>query len=123
MKFKHNKKSVLKAMGSELSLKDVDKALLLSIKKFIDDDSIGKVSHLAEIIHNDLPYEAILYLAVRGIKEKVITASELSNPMTGLVEGLSKIKNRDETRPSFLDVERFINYIVKRNETDKSIKD
>lgn len=75
IKFKHNKKSTMKALNTDLSVKDVNVLVNKAMQKFMTDDDKQKLSHLAEIIHNALPYEAILYIAVQGIKDRVISES------------------------------------------------
>jgi hypothetical protein len=71
IKFKHKKDCILKAMGSDLTTKDVNNAVNKIIEKFMTDDSLRNSSHLAELIHNELPYEAILFVALQGVRDRI----------------------------------------------------
>ncbi len=72
LKFDHNKKDVLDAIDCQSDGEKVDYLIKAVIQKYNNDDSIGKSSQLAEMIHNDLDYEIILFLATKAIEEKMM---------------------------------------------------
>lgn len=102
IKFKHNKKNSMKALNSDLSVSDVNKLVNKAMHKFMTDDSKGKLSHLAEILHNDLPYAAILYIAVQNIKERTIAEhapkfKQFSEMLQELMEDLERPNQEPKT--------------------------
>lgn len=128
IKFKHKKDCILKAMGSDLTTKDVNKAVNKVVEKFMTDDSLRNGSHLAELIHNELPYEAILFVALQDIKGRIRPdAMEIAKRINkknepsfkgfqklveGLIAGIEReeAKKNEDTKPE-------------TDETDKGTKD
>jgi hypothetical protein len=148
IKFKHKKDCILKAMGSDLTTKDVNNAVNKIIEKFMTDDSLRNSSHLAELIHNELPYEAILFVALQGVRdrispdamERVKRMSKKKEPKAeSILDEIRKRRSDRETEPSFEGFQRFVEGLIagiereeaKKNEdtkpetdeTDKGTKD
>ncbi len=74
LKFNHNAKSVLEAIDSPYNRDEANDIIHDCIKKFVDDDSASAPSQFAEIIHNELDYSIILYLALVQIREVIENA-------------------------------------------------
>lgn len=111
IKFKHKKKSLLKAIGSNLKTKDVNVLISDAMRKFMKDDNLTEVSQLAEIVHNDFPYEAILFIAVHGIKDRATASASGGLPIEGLMDELRK---RNEGQPHLEVMENIIKNITKK---------
>lgn len=99
IKFKHNKKSILKAIGSKKNVGDLNKGLTLIAKKFVSDDSLGQQSHLAELIHKKLSYPEILFLASEEVKSRITAQmKEVEIPFEELLQKMfSDNKPTDES--------------------------
>lgn len=69
LKFDHNKDNLLEAIDSEYSKRDVNKKLAEIVMRFIIDDRLERVSQVCELMHNELDYEIILYLATHHLLE------------------------------------------------------
>lgn len=72
LKFDHKKKDVLDAIDCQSDSEQVDYLIRGLMQKYNEDNSIEKSSQLAELIHNDLDYEIILFLATKAIEEKML---------------------------------------------------
>jgi hypothetical protein len=72
LKFDHKKKDVLGAIDCQSDNEQVDYLIRALMQKYNEDNSIEKSSQLAELIHNDLDYEIILFLATKAIEEKML---------------------------------------------------
>tara|TARA_R110000868_G_scaffold312096_1_gene573027 strand:- start:384 stop:674 length:291 start_codon:yes stop_codon:yes gene_type:complete len=71
LKFNHKKKDVLEAIDCQSDNEQVNYQISRVIQKYNQDDSAIKSSQLAEMIHNDLDYEIILFLATKALEEKM----------------------------------------------------
>lgn len=72
LKFDHSQKDSLKAIGCEYDGKEVNDRVRTLIQKYNNDDSVGKSSELAELMHKELDYEEILFLAMKSVEDKMI---------------------------------------------------
>jgi hypothetical protein len=72
LKFDHTKKDVLDAIDCQADGEKVDYLIRAVMKKYKEDDSITKSSQMAELIHNQLDYEIILFLATKSIESKML---------------------------------------------------
>jgi hypothetical protein len=57
----------------------------------MDNEYMDKVSQLSEIIHNDLDYEIILFLATHSILDKIMKVQEKA-----MINQLRDFLNNDE---------------------------
>jgi hypothetical protein len=71
LKFDHSKKDSLEAIGCENNGEQVNDKISDLVVRYIKDDDMTKQSHLAEMLHKNLEYEEILFLAVHSIQDKV----------------------------------------------------
>jgi len=71
LKFNHKKKDVLEAIDCQLDNEKVNYLIRGVMQRYNEDDSANKASELAEMIHNDLDYEIILFLATKSLQEKM----------------------------------------------------
>jgi len=126
IKFNHKKKCILKAMGSDLTTKDVNKLINKVMEKFMADDSIGKGSHLAELIQDNLPKEAILFIAVQGLKDRMRPTLK-----GGIFDAIRRGSDK-ETEPSIEGFQKFVENLIQglekaeaetKKETTKPEKD
>ena len=72
LKFDHTKKDVLDAIDCQADGEKVDYLIRAVMKKYDEDDSITKSSQMAELIHNQLDYEIILFLATKAVENKMM---------------------------------------------------
>lgn len=73
MKFNHNKKNKLKAIGCNTKIDVINLRLSQILEKFISDESMHTQSQLSELIDNAFERDVILYLATEGIVDKLIS--------------------------------------------------
>jgi hypothetical protein len=71
LKFDHKKKDSLEAIECQYTGAQVNDRMRDLIRVYLLDDDMTKQSHLAELIHNTLDYEEILFLAMHGVQDKV----------------------------------------------------
>ena len=72
LKFDHSQDDTLEAIGYEGNVDQVNNQIKNVIRKWNDDDDVTRSSQLAEIIHNELDYEIILFLALKSIENKIL---------------------------------------------------
>jgi hypothetical protein len=72
LKFDHEQKDCLKAIGCDYDGEQISKRALRVIEKHLNDDRASKVSHLSELIHEELDYEEILFLATHSLQDRMM---------------------------------------------------
>jgi len=72
LKFDHTQKDVLDAIDCQVDGEQVDYLIRGVMQRYEDDDSISKSSQMAELIHEKLDYEIILFLATKAIEDKMM---------------------------------------------------
>ena len=89
LKFDHAQKDTFKAIGYEHDGKRANKEMTKILKKY-DNQDITKSSQLAEIMHNDLDYEIILFLALKAMEGKLVQLKmdELKKDIEGYLDSL-----------------------------------
>lgn len=71
MKFNHDANDMTTALGITDSAEEVAEAITNAIEKWIrDEQGFSKNSKLSESLHNNLPYEIILFLATKEVFRK-----------------------------------------------------
>lgn len=71
LKFDHKKKDTLKAIGYEGNGEQANDEIFNLIEKCANADDLTKQSQLAQMIHHELDYEIILFLATKSIGDKM----------------------------------------------------
>ena len=83
LKFNHDAETVLESIDCPFTSDEVTDQFNNVIKKFMSDEKYQDKSHLAEIMHNDLDYTIILFLALKytteDIEKKTIMKTMLRN--------------------------------------------
>jgi hypothetical protein len=69
LKFNHKAGSVLESIDCPFNSQEVTDQVNDVVAKFMSDDKYQDKSHLAELMHNELDYTIILFLAVKIITE------------------------------------------------------
>ena len=69
LKFNHNAETVLESIDCPFTSDEVSEQVSNVIAKFMQDDNLETKGHLAEIIHEDLDYTIILFLALKYVTE------------------------------------------------------
>jgi hypothetical protein len=69
LKFNHNAETVLESIDCPFTSDEVTDQVNDVISKFMSDDKYQDKSHLAEIMHNELDYTIILFLALKYTTE------------------------------------------------------
>lgn len=72
LKFDHSQDDTLEAIGYEGNGDQVNDQIKNVIHKWNDDDDVTMSSQFAEIIHNELDYEVILFLALKAMENKIL---------------------------------------------------
>lgn len=71
LKFNHNKRHCLEALDCPYSIEEANEQVNELIHKMIDDDMLDKKSQLAELLHDELDYSIILYLATNLVTKEI----------------------------------------------------
>lgn len=69
--FRHDAKTVAEALGIEETPEQMSTAISDAVQDWMMEDGSGKHSKLAEVLHNALPYEVILFLATKEVQSKL----------------------------------------------------
>lgn len=92
MKFNHNSEKLTESFGIERTSQEVAELITDIVRRWMVSDS-DKISMLGESLHNELPYEIILFLATQEVHGKM--RSTLSD-MTGELEKIVRRIIQDE---------------------------
>jgi hypothetical protein len=65
LKFNHNAETVLETIDCPFTSDEVAEQVGNVLTKFMSDDNLDTKGHLAEIMHNELDYTIILFLALQ----------------------------------------------------------
>ena len=71
LKFNHDADTVLEAIDCPFTSDEVTDQFNDVIEKFMSDEKYQTKGHLAELMHNDLDYTVILFLALKYATEKM----------------------------------------------------
>jgi hypothetical protein len=76
LKFDHSKKDMLEAIDSQYNGEQANDLINEVIERYMDNEYMDKVSQLSEIMHEDLDYEIILFLATHSVLSKIAKIQE-----------------------------------------------
>ena len=90
LKFDHTQKDALKAIDYAKGGTVANEEIITVMEKYLDDDDMTKQSQLAELVHNELDYEVILFLAVKSMEDKMhkLMAIKLKREIDDLFDSL-----------------------------------
>lgn len=71
LKFNHDAETVLESIDCPFTSDEVTDQFNDVIEKFMSDEKYQTKGHLAELMHNDLDYTVILFLALKYATEKM----------------------------------------------------
>lgn len=71
LKFNHNAETVLESIDCPFTSDEVSDQVDNVIIKFMRDDNLETKGHLAEIMHNELDYSIILFLALKNVTNDI----------------------------------------------------
>lgn len=71
LKFNHDAEDLLASLDCPFTHEEVDERASELFMEFMEDDKYQNKSHFAELIHNNLDYSAILYLATSSLIEQI----------------------------------------------------
>lgn len=71
LKFNHDSDDTLEALDCPHSAELLEEQMDSIIRRFMNDDNLESLSHLSELIHNEIDYSAILYMATQHAKQKI----------------------------------------------------
>jgi hypothetical protein len=77
LKFNHEKESIFEAIDLEHTVEGFAEQLSDIFDKLMKDDSLDKKSRIAELLHDNLDYELILFLATEEYLKHVKTLTIL----------------------------------------------
>lgn len=75
LKFNHKARTVLESIDCPFTSDEVSDQVALVAEKFMNDDKYQDKSQLAEIMHEELDYTIILFLALQNITESMEKAA------------------------------------------------
>jgi predicted house-cleaning noncanonical NTP pyrophosphatase (MazG superfamily) len=87
LKFNHDSDCSLEALDCPHSAELLEEQMDSIIRRFMNDDNLESLSHLSELIHNEIDYSAILYMATQHAKQKIEKA---------MVRMLREMSNSDD---------------------------
>lgn len=93
MKFNHELDSPLAALGSEVTTRQLSENIVKCATKFIEDDSLERLSNLSELLFENLSKEEILFLATMEVKR---TLSD-NKAMFALASILKDVQENEST--------------------------
>ncbi len=70
LKFDHDLDCTLKALDCPVSTDQLYEQIDEIIRKFMREEKYNNRSHLAELIHDEIDYSAILYMATKYVTKK-----------------------------------------------------
>lgn len=92
MKFNHESKTITEAFNIQMSTGDMADKITDIVKRWATSEDGEKISVLAEMMHNELSYELILFLATKEVHGKVVsTLSELESVMAKIISEQAKM--------------------------------
>ena len=71
LEFDHDKKDFFSAINSDMNGDQANEEINKLAKTYMKSDELTKYSQLAELMHKELPYDIILFIASYGLKEKI----------------------------------------------------
>lgn len=71
LKFNHDLDCGLEALDCPFSSEELNEQLDEIVRRFMNDDNLGSLSHLSELIHNEIDYSAILYMATKYTAQRI----------------------------------------------------
>jgi hypothetical protein len=70
--FNHEERDSLKAIDCQYTGEQVNKRVFKVISRITGNENIEKSSQISEIMHNELSYEEILFLATHSLQDKIV---------------------------------------------------
>jgi hypothetical protein len=71
LEFDHSKKDFFSAINSDIDGDQANEEINKLAKIYMKSDDITKHSQLAELIHKELPYDVILFIATYSLRERI----------------------------------------------------
>lgn len=71
LKFNHNSDCNLEALDCPISGEELNEQLEDITRRFMTEDKYSSRSHLAELIHDEIDYSAILYMATKYASQQI----------------------------------------------------
>ena len=99
MKFNHESESITKAFGIEMSSSELADKITDVIKIWFESKDSSKMSKLAERLHEELPYEVILFLATQEVHGKFReTMSDMESILDSLLKSILRKTDDDKAK-------------------------
>lgn len=89
LKFNHDSDCSLEALDCPISAEELNDQIENIIRKFMTEDKYSSRSHLAELMHDEIDYSAILYMATKHVSQQI--------EQTMMKRMLREFLDRDET--------------------------
>lgn len=96
VKFKHNAKTVAEALGITDTPEKMSDSITDAVQDWMMQDDSGKHSRLAEVLHNALPYEVILFLATKEVQSKLTETFADVNVLDKLIKAMDELIDQKE---------------------------
>jgi len=87
MNFNHKKESITESFGININSEKIADKVTDIVRRWLTSDDNDKISVLGEMIHNELSYEIILFLATQEVYGKVEQTFE---QMENIIEKMIK---------------------------------
>jgi len=71
LKFNHDTDCSLEALDCPISAEELNDQIENIIRKFMTEDKYSSRSHLAELMHDEIDYSAILYMATKYVSQQI----------------------------------------------------
>jgi hypothetical protein len=70
--FNHEEKDSLKAIDCQYNGEQVNERIFRMLKNYINNNEFKRASQLSELMHQELSYEEILFLATHSLQDKIV---------------------------------------------------
>ncbi len=96
VKFKHDAKTVAEALGIQETPEKMSDSITDAVQDWMMADGSGKHSKLAEVLHNALPYEVILFLATKEVQSKLADTLAETKTIEKLIKAMDELIEQTE---------------------------
>jgi hypothetical protein len=96
VRFNHDAKTVAEALGIKETAEKISDSITDVVQDWMATDDSGKHSKLAEVLHKNLPYEIILFLATKEVQTKLAETLTEVNVLDKLIKAMDELIEQKE---------------------------
>ncbi len=96
VRFNHDAKTVAEALGIKETAEKISDSITDVVQDWMAKDDSGKHSKLAEVLHENLSYEIILFLATKEVQTKLAETLTEVNVLDKLIKAMDELIEQKE---------------------------